>query len=74
MLLSDSTHFVNGRSMTEDYPDGSEQMMVGMGCFWGVESGEKSRRLLQSRPDRGVVSGADKSERLGPLHHRRHGR
>ena len=37
MLLSDSTHFVNGRSMTENYPDGSEQMMVGMGCFWGVE-------------------------------------
>lgn len=37
MLLSNPTHFVNGRSMTGDYPEGSEQMMVGMGCFWGVE-------------------------------------
>ena len=37
MLLSDPAHFISGRSMTEGYPEGSEQMIVGMGCFWGVE-------------------------------------
>ena len=31
------THFVNGRPLTLDVPDGMEEAMFGMGCFWGVE-------------------------------------
>ncbi|PTX56930.1 peptide-methionine (S)-S-oxide reductase [Litoreibacter ponti] len=31
------THFVNGRPLTMDVPDGMEEAMFGMGCFWGVE-------------------------------------
>jgi peptide-methionine (S)-S-oxide reductase len=30
-------HFVNGRLLKADLPDGFEQAMFGMGCFWGVE-------------------------------------
>jgi len=30
-------HFVNGRPLTLDVPDGFEVAMFGMGCFWGVE-------------------------------------
>ena len=37
MLAKIPTHFVNGQNMFEDYPDGYEQAMVGMGCFWGAE-------------------------------------
>ncbi len=32
-----STHFVNGRSLTTEVPEGMEVAMFGMGCFWGVE-------------------------------------
>jgi peptide-methionine (S)-S-oxide reductase len=31
------THFIFGNSMVGPFPEGSEQIMVGMGCFWGVE-------------------------------------
>jgi peptide-methionine (S)-S-oxide reductase len=31
------THFVNGRALTPPWPDGFEQAMFGMGCFWGAE-------------------------------------
>ncbi|MEL6644329.1 MAG: peptide-methionine (S)-S-oxide reductase MsrA [Pseudomonadota bacterium] len=31
------THFVNGRPLGADVPEGMEQAMFGMGCFWGVE-------------------------------------
>jgi peptide-methionine (S)-S-oxide reductase len=31
------THFVNGRPLSLDVPDGMEEAMFGMGCFWGVE-------------------------------------
>ncbi len=30
-------HFVNGRSLMPPYPEGTETMVVGMGCFWGAE-------------------------------------
>ena len=30
-------HFVNGRPLKGPMPDGMEQEMFGMGCFWGVE-------------------------------------
>ncbi len=31
------THFVNGRPLKGLYPDGTELVQIGMGCFWGVE-------------------------------------
>ena len=31
------THFVNGRPLTADVPEGMAEAMFGMGCFWGVE-------------------------------------
>ncbi len=31
------THFIFGNSMVGPFPSGSEMIMVGMGCFWGVE-------------------------------------
>ena len=31
------THFVNGRPLREPFPDGMQQAVFGMGCFWGVE-------------------------------------
>ena len=30
-------HFLSGRALDADVPDGMEQAMFGMGCFWGVE-------------------------------------
>jgi peptide-methionine (S)-S-oxide reductase len=32
-----STHFVNGRALKPPYPEGMQQAMFGMGCFWGAE-------------------------------------
>lgn len=31
------SHFVNGRPLTLDVPEGHEVVIFGMGCFWGVE-------------------------------------
>ena len=30
-------HTVLGSSLAPPYPDGTEQLMVGLGCFWGAE-------------------------------------
>ena len=32
-----AAHEVLGTSMTPPFPEGSEQFVVGMGCFWGAE-------------------------------------
>ena len=31
------THFVNGHALTGPYPQGMEQAIFGLGCFWGAE-------------------------------------
>ena len=30
-------HFVHARSIVPPFPDGAEQVLFGMGCFWGAE-------------------------------------
>ncbi len=30
-------HHVNGSSFVPPFPDGTEQLILGMGCFWGAE-------------------------------------
>ena len=30
-------HFVNGNPIKQPFPQGLEKLMMGMGCFWGVE-------------------------------------
>lgn len=37
MLPTVSTHFTNGADMFANYPNGSEEVQFGMGCFWGAE-------------------------------------
>ncbi len=37
MLCENPVHFVNGQNMFADYPEGHEQIQLGMGCFWGAE-------------------------------------
>ena len=37
MLAKTHTHYTNGNNMFGDYPDGMEQIIFGMGCFWGPE-------------------------------------
>jgi peptide-methionine (S)-S-oxide reductase len=34
---SDAAHFVSGRSFVPPFPDGTEVIYLGMGCFWGAE-------------------------------------
>ncbi len=37
MLAENPVHFVNQSDMFNAYPEGSKQIIVGMGCFWGAE-------------------------------------
>ena len=37
MLATNPIHLINGNNMFGDYPDGMEQVQLGMGCFWGAE-------------------------------------
>lgn len=37
MLATIDKHYVNGQSMFGDIPAGYEQVLLGMGCFWGAE-------------------------------------
>ncbi len=36
-LWAPPTHVVNGTSLVPPFPEGSEQLVVAMGCFWGAE-------------------------------------
>ncbi|MGD8121048.1 peptide-methionine (S)-S-oxide reductase MsrA [Vibrio sp. TRT 2004] len=36
-LTIDDSHFVNQSSLTAEPPQGCEQVLFGMGCFWGAE-------------------------------------
>lgn len=36
-IATAQTHFVNGNPLSLDVPDGMQEAMFGMGCFWGVE-------------------------------------
>jgi len=37
MLASNPVHYISGQNMFSDYPEGSQQAMLGLGCFWGAE-------------------------------------
>jgi peptide-methionine (S)-S-oxide reductase len=36
-MSSAETHFVNGNTIVEPFPDGLQKAVFGMGCFWGAE-------------------------------------
>ena len=36
-ILVPRQHFVNGNPIAPPFPDGYQQLVVGMGCFWGAE-------------------------------------
>ena len=36
-IATAETHFISGLALKADVPDGFEEAMFGMGCFWGVE-------------------------------------
>jgi peptide-methionine (S)-S-oxide reductase len=36
-IATANSHFVNGRGLQPPYPQGMEQAVFGLGCFWGAE-------------------------------------
>ncbi len=36
-MIDAETHFVNGNPIRPPFPDGLEQAVFGLGCFWGAE-------------------------------------
>lgn len=36
-MLLDNQHYVNGNPIQPPFPEGLQQAMFGMGCFWGAE-------------------------------------
>ena len=36
-MPSSDRHYVHGTSLYPPFPDGTEQAIFGMGCFWGAE-------------------------------------
>ena len=36
-LRTANNHFLSGRPLKSEVPDGFHEAMFGMGCFWGVE-------------------------------------
>jgi peptide-methionine (S)-S-oxide reductase len=36
-IATASSHFVNGHQLKPPYPEGLEQAVFGLGCFWGAE-------------------------------------
>src|SRR4051794_32529105 len=36
-LPAPERHFVNGNPIVPPFPETTEQLVVGMGCFWGAE-------------------------------------
>ena len=36
-IVEPGNHFVNGRSLVAPFPEGFQQIVVGLGCFWGAE-------------------------------------
>ena len=36
-IAAPQSHFVNGHTMAPPYPEGTQQAMFGLGCFWGAE-------------------------------------
>lgn len=36
-IPTDATHFVSGRPLMGEIPEGHEEIVLGLGCFWGAE-------------------------------------
>ena len=36
-IVDPRPHFVNGHPLVAPFPDGHQQIVVGLGCFWGAE-------------------------------------
>ncbi len=36
-IMTPGNHFVNGNPLDGPYPEGTDTLVVGMGCFWGAE-------------------------------------
>ncbi|MFT4716087.1 MAG: peptide-methionine (S)-S-oxide reductase [Paracoccaceae bacterium] len=36
-MATAETHFINGRPLSGNVPDGFDTILLGMGCFWGAE-------------------------------------